>query len=323
MLVGMDIPVTAAGPWIALGVVLGVLLIGLAGLGVALLRRDRPGNRPADAGPRDEPPHDDPAEDDLARFLEHPPGTGGERRTPTDGWVTLTPSHPAPVRVPEGVGDPRARPSGTRAVLAAMTVTALLLVGAAAAVAAGAGPEHRSPIAGQATTSAAPTTGWPLDPGAVEARLSFGGVVLEPHAVGVTATYAALRLTGEPGRRRAHVELPTWNCLAAEAPADPAAAGCRRSVPESADLAEPDLEVTETSGGLRIAGRFATVTHPLGSSAERTGRTYELVVTVVPGNRPEHGWLPADAVLRLGPQRTEATGTDAAAGVNVLRYGHR
>src|SRR4051794_32931367 len=152
MLVGMDIPVTAAGPWIALGVVLGVLLIGLAGLGAALLlRRDRPGDRPAD-GPRDEPPHDDPRHDDLARLLEHPPGTAGGRRTPPDGWVTLTPALPVPARLPEPVGDPAPPSYGTRAVLAGMAVTALLLVGAAAAVAAGAGGEGRNPSSGQATT---------------------------------------------------------------------------------------------------------------------------------------------------------------------------
>jgi hypothetical protein len=199
-----------------------------------------------------------------------------------------------------------------------MAVTGLLLVAAAAAVAAGA--DGRNPTARPAGTSA---SGRPLESGAVEARLTFGGVVLEPHAVGVTATYPGLRLTGEPGRRRAHLALPTWNCLAAEAPADPSAAGCRPSVPEYADLAEPDLDVTETADGLRIAGRFATVTRSNGAAAERTGRAYDLVVTVVPGKRPENGWLAADAVLRLGDQRTGTTGTDAAAAVNVVRYGDR
>jgi hypothetical protein len=200
-----------------------------------------------------------------------------------------------------------------------MAVTGLVLVGGAAAVAAG--TQDGRPSTRSASTASG--TGAPRDPGAVEARLSFGGVVLEPHAVGVTATYPELRLTGRTGGLRARVELPTWNCLAAEAPADPDAAGCRRSVTEYADLAEPDLEVSETGRGIEISGRFPTVAHPNGSAPAATGHTYELRVTVVAGDDPREGWLPADAVLRLGSGRAETTGTDAAAGINVLRYGGR
>ena len=313
MLVGMDIPAAAAGPWIALGVVLGILLLGLAGAGAALLRRGWSADRPAP----DDGTDDDPAHDDLAGFLEHPPGTPGERPAPTRGWVTL--AAPPPARAPVPAPSPASTP-GTGAALTAMAVTGLLLVGAAAAVAA-------STQDGGAPARSAPTsssdTGAPQGPGEVEARLSFRGVVLEPHAVGVTATYPRLRITGEPGSRRAEVELPTWNCLAAEAPADPDAAGCRRSRTEYAELAEPDLEVSETDRGIEVSGRFPTVTHPNGSSPAATGRTYELRVTVVPGERPSGGWLPADAVLHLAGGRTESTGTDPAAGVNVLRYGGR
>jgi hypothetical protein len=64
MLVRMDIP-AAAGPWIALGVVVGIVLLGLVGLGAALLLRRPPGGAP-------EPTGDDT--DDLAAFHEHPPG---------------------------------------------------------------------------------------------------------------------------------------------------------------------------------------------------------------------------------------------------------
>lgn len=303
----MDIPVAAAAPWIALGVALGVLVITVAGLGVALrVRRQRPADR---AGPVDGS-SDHPAQDDLAGFLEYPPGTAGGSTAPAGGWVVLAPPAPAP----EPAGRPAPRPVSTRALLAAMAVSAVLLL-AAAAVAMGPGQEL--------DPGARPASGRPLEPGAVEARLAFGGVVLEPHAVGVTATYPGLRLTGRAGDLHAHLDLPTWNCLAAEAPADPAAAGCRRSVPEYSDLAEPALEVTETFDGLRIAGHFSTVTAASGASPEPTGRTYELVVTVVPGERSEHGWLAADAVLHLGDQRTETNGTDPAVGVNVLRYGDR
>jgi hypothetical protein len=191
-------------------------------------------------------------------------------------------------------------------------VAAVLLAGAAVAVAAGLAdrdPGRRD--AAPASPAAAPEE--------LEARLSFGGVVLERHAVGVTATYPELRVTGD----RAQLELPTYNCLAAEAPSDPTAAGCRRTVPQYAELTAPDLRVTETTDGWEIRGRFPTEIRPNGSGPTPTGRTYELVVTVVAGDRARHGWLPAEGTLRLGPDETATTDTDAAAGINVLRTGRR
>lgn len=305
MLAPMEIFAAAAGPWPVLGVVLGVLLLGLAALGVALLRRRK---HPVTPG---EPPRDD-----LDAFLEHPPGTPGSPRPPTEGWASLAPA--APSTGPDVATPPRA--PGVRVALAAMAVAGLVLVATGAAVAGA----TRAPAERPAGTSAAadPTAPGPA-PGAVEARLSFGGVVLEPRAVGVTATYPELRLTGDADRPRAHLELPTWNCLAGEAPADPVAAGCVRSMPEFGDLAVPDLDVTRTADGLRISGRFATLVRPNGSSPSETGRTYAVVVTVETGDRPTHGWLPAEGALQLGDDRAETTGSDAGAGVNVLRYGDR
>jgi hypothetical protein len=316
MLVGMDIP-AAAGSWTAVAAVLGLLLLGGTGLATALLLRRR---RPAPLAP----PQED-RRDDLAGFLEHPPGTAGALSPPGDGWAAL--SAPAPPRgptaPPEAIRKPR-RPS-RRDVPAATAVAALVLAAAttAAALVLAGGGHGRDTDRGRDRETRSGTADRRLDGTSLEARLSFGGVVLEPHAVGITATYPELRLTGDGERVRAHLELPTWNCLAGDAPADPVAAGCRRSVPEFADLAEPDLTVTAAGDGLRITGRFATSTRPNGGAPAATGRTYELDVTLVPGDRARNGWLPAEAVLELGGNRTETTGADTATGVNVLRYRER
>lgn len=298
MLVAMDIP-AAAGPWIALGVVLGIVLLGLVGLPAALLLRRSPDG----ASVRPEPA-DDEAPDDLAAFLDHPPGSPGERRRPVEGWAALSAPPPAPpAAAPPGLPVPRRS-------LVVVAVAAALLAGAALAVAVGLGDGDpgRPSASGSPASASAPA-------GGIEARLSFGGVVLERHAVGVTATYPELRLADG----RAELELPTFNCLAGEAPADPADAGCRRTVPEYAELAAPDLRVTETGDGWEISGRFVTEIRPNGSGPVPTGRAYELVVTVVAADRGEDGWRPAEGTLRLGPDETATTGTDAAAGINVLR----
>ena len=79
-------------------------------------------------------------------------------------------------------------------------------------------------------------------------RLTFGGIVLERRAVGVTATYPQVTVTSDGEEAVAHVELPTFNCLTDQAPADPVAAGCVASLTESADLATPELTVTRDGG---------------------------------------------------------------------------
>src|SRR3954451_6400930 len=90
----MDIPVAAPGtatvPWLVLGVVLGVLLVLLAGLAAALVFRRR-SPRTGVAAPEDD------RQDDLAEFLESPPGTAAA--APPAGWAVLTaapPIEPAP-----------------------------------------------------------------------------------------------------------------------------------------------------------------------------------------------------------------------------------
>jgi hypothetical protein len=294
MLWAMDIPAASAGPWIALGVVLGILLVALTGLATAGLLRRR------GAPPPEGPAVDRRPADDLPGFLENPPGLGGPRRR-AEGWVAL--SAPA-VAVPTGTpptGTPPTgtRPSGTARVLAAMGLVALLLVGAAAAVAV----VDRGPVT--SAPPAAPTGDRAGEPPArAEARLAFGGVVLERRAVGVTATYPRVVLEGSGAGARATVELPTFNCLTAEAPDDPLAAGCTPAGTEFAELTAPALQVTWDGRELRAAGRFATWVRPNGSSPTRTGRAYDLVITVDPvGDRSDGGWLPATGVLQLGTDR--------------------
>jgi len=297
MLDGMDIPGAAAGtataPWLVLGAVLGVLLVLLAGLVAALVLRRR------NPGPPAHGPAADDRRDDLPGFLESPPGSGAGPTVPQTGWAALT----API-APAAPPPARGRRDAV-VVLAAMAVTALLLVGAAAAVAATSGPGGRRDPHTRGHEPAARD--------AAAARLTFGGVVLEPRAVGVTATYPVVEVTTDGERSRATVEFPTFNCLAAEAPADPVAAGCTRSLPEYAELASPDLEVQRDGDGLRISGLFPTELRPNGSAPTPTGRAYDLRITVTPAGEGR-GWQPADGVLELGPDRAVTTAGEIRSG---------
>jgi hypothetical protein len=190
-----------------------------------------------------------------------------------------------------------------------MAATSLLLIGGAAVVAATSRPDGRQGKDDRARAAATPDV--------AAARLTFGGVVLEPRAVGVTATYPLVEFSTDGDRARAHVELPTFNCLTGEAPADPAAARCTRSLTQYADLASPDLVVEREGDRLRITGRFPTEVRPNGSAPEPTGRTYALQITVAPADGGSgHGWRPAEGELRLGSGRAL---TVAEPGVSVLR----
>ena len=257
---------------------------------VAVLVLGRPARRAPDPLPA-EPPA---AADDLPGFLEHPPGSPGAPSAAAAGWPVLTGAPaPAPRRVPAPVGpEPGRRPAVVA--LAAMAVTTLLLVGVAAALAAaaqsaGTGAES-TPTAADPTPAPAPAAPSPGEPGAgalatasippgldgVEARLTFGGIVLERRAVGVTATYPQVTVTSDGEEAVAHVVLPTFNCLTDRAPADPVAAGCVASLTEYADLATPALTVTRDGDGVRIAGRFPTYLRPNGTPPDWTGHVYEL-----------------------------------------------
>jgi hypothetical protein len=258
---------------IAVGVLLavaGLVLVGLIAAFVAHRRAEPPAVEP-------------PAEpvDDLPYFLEFPPGSTPAAPRASDSVVALAPAPrpaaPAPAPPPR-----RSIPIAAMAVLAGLLV--LLLV-AAAVVAATAGPDRRG--AGDRQAVDTPTA---------EARVRFGGIVLEERAVGVTVSHPELFLDARADGSRASLELPTWNCFATEAPEDPVAAGCVPGRTEYAELDSPDLSVTTDGGGLRIEGDFATSTRPTGSDPEPTGRSYALVVTVEPDG---------SGALELGQRRTE------------------
>lgn len=307
MLTGMDIPV-AAGPWLVLGVALGILLPLLAALAVLALRR-RPARPEDPSAPT--PPTTGLAQDDLPGFLESPPGSAPPPAARADGWAALS----SPATPPPTPASPPERSTGT-GVLVAMAVTALLLIGAGAAVAATrtTDPAVERP---HAQGAPGPTTQAPR-PDAVSARLAFGGVVLERHPVGVTVAYPRVQASVAGGRAAAEVELATFNCLSGEAPEDPVAAGCTRSVIEHAELSTPELEVAADGAGLRLAGRFATARRPNGSPPVATGRVYELVVRVAPRDgRAGEGEEPAAGLLQLGDARVATDDGEP----NALTYG--
>ncbi|HLM06946.1 MAG TPA: hypothetical protein VK402_17330 [Blastococcus sp.] len=273
----------STAPWLVLGFLLGVAVLTLVGLAAWALR-NRSRTRPEAAADPDAG-----VVDDLPGFLESPPGAR-PRVGPATGWASLSPSPPP--AAPAGAAPSG---SGTALVLGGMALAALVLLGAAAALAAAGGSSADAPTT--TTPSAAA-----LD--ALDARLAFGGIVLEQRAVGVTAAYPRLEISSDGGNAAAHLELPTFNCLAAEAPEDPVAAGCSRTAPEYADLGSPRLRIERDGDGWAVSGRFRTELHPNGGPAEPTGRAYELRVTVLPaGEQDEEGWRPAEAVLELGPGR--------------------
>jgi hypothetical protein len=347
----METSAPAAVPWI----VLGVAVLALAGLAGLWLTR-----RPAPPAPVPAPAEPRPVaaghgivrypDDDLPGFRDAPPGTPGAApapRPPAVPWTAAADDVPVPT--------PEDLPSAARAV-AAMAATALVLVAALAGVAA-AGRDDAPPQAPAARTpdplppvTTAPTStaplpelpGIPADPlpgegGAgvyanrsvplgedgVTARLTFGGIVVERYAVGVSVGYPSVSLTatGEPGSdgyaALAHLRVPTWNCLAAEPPADPLEAGCVRSTTEYADLPSPALTVVRDGEELRVTGRFPAYSRPVATAPAYTGRVYDLTVTASPGSRVRDGRAAADATLFLGTDRVSSVDLP---GLNVVGY---
>ena len=332
----MNSSAPAALPW----VVLVVALLALAGLAaVALTGWGRPA-APREAAPalpaRTAPRWPD---DDLPGFLESPPGTPGG------------PPTPAAAPVADVVDEPAATPDGSGRVVAGMAAAALLLVAALAGVA-GATRDGDDPPGVPAPGTATPTTradttpptaspalpAVPADPlpgeggagvladrsvplggSGVVARLAFGGIVVERHAVGTTVAYPSVSVTaaGDGGMALAHLRLPTWNCLALEPPADPVAAGCVRSRTEYADLPSPALTVTREGRDLRLTGRFPTYTRPVGTAPAYTGRVYDLVVSVSPDGPVQDGEAPATGTVFLGTDRAESVDGPR---LNVVRY---
>ena len=289
MLTAMEITGTA-GPWLALGVVLGLLLPALAALvAVALRRRRAP----------DPAPPPEPEVDDLPGFLESPPGSVPAVDDPSPAWPALSAPPAAPLPEPAPAGD-----GGPRLPLLATAVAALLLLGVAAVVAIAADDRPGAASPEPTRTAAA---------GDVSAQLTFQGIVLERRAVGVTVAYPRVRVTVRDGRAAAELELPTFNCLRDSAPRDPAAAGCTRTVPEYAELAAPGLELVRDGDGFRISGAFPTFVRPNGSAPVPTGRVYEVAVDVAPEDgRLDEGREPATGRFELGGEQvgTSDEGSD-------------
>ncbi|SFD95364.1 hypothetical protein [Blastococcus tunisiensis] len=283
----------AAAPWLVLGLVLGALLPLLAALaGAALRRRGAPGGSPGDAPPAGAPV------DDLPGFLEAPPGSAPAAPVRGAGWAPLggapAPAAPLPPRV-------RRERTGSREVLVGMALAAVLLVGAAAAVATGRAPDG---AAAEGTRPGPTTPSAGAGARSVTAELVFEGLVLERHPVGVTVAVPRVRLTAGGGRATADVELVTFNCLRGDAPPDPAAAGCTRSVTEHAQLSGPELDVRLEGGVLRVSGAFPTWRRPTGSPPVATGRVYDLAVTAAPRDgRAGDGPEAAAGLLELGDER--------------------
>jgi hypothetical protein len=348
MLGAMDSSAAATGPLVVLGVaVLGLLV--LAVVAVVVLRRGPAVPPPAASGP-DEPTRTALHRDDLADFHARPPGFPGARDpAPAGEPVPLFAS--SPVATEPGVGTGFGTTSATKPdgglrvapFLLALAALALLLVAGAAAAAlpsargaeSNGSPASSSPAPGPATAD--PTipalTGLPADSAHAgelayttlpmgrsdtSARLEFAGLVLERQAVGVTVTYPGSSLSTSGNRALVHLRLPTWNCLTADAPSDPAEAGCVPSVTEYGDLPTPALRMARDGNRLVLEGRIPTYTRPNGSAPVYTGRVYDLALTVSPGRRLAANRAVAEAVLTLG---SESSRTDGNPSVDVLERG--
>jgi len=156
----------------------------------------------------------------------------------------------------------------------------------------------------------------PLGRDGVAASVAFTGVVLEQRAVGLTVTYPAVSLSTDGRRALAHVRLPTYNCLTAEPPPDPAVAGCAPSLTEYADLASPQLQISRDGDRVDLVGLFPTYTRSNGSAPAYTGRAYQLTASITADGAAGDGLSPATGVVRIGPDTAPTT---ADPGVNVLQ----
>ena len=284
----MDI--SAAGwrptlPWLVLGVVAGVALVLLAGLA------DRPAAAPADRSP----PPDAGAGRVPGRRPARLPGvparrgTGG-RRLPA-GRCSRRSRHP-PVAAP-----PRHRRRD-----------ALVVLGGDGrhGAAAGRGWSLRSPARAARTTGARP----PRPASAAPARGGRRPAHLRRRGPRAARGRRHRHLPGRRGHRPTATgpgrgsEFPTFNCLTAEAPADPVAAGCTPTLTEYAELASPDLAVADD--GRRPAcsrGRFPTETRPNGSPPAPTGPGLRAADRGHSrrARRPTDGWRPAARRAGAGP----------------------
>jgi hypothetical protein len=157
----------------------------------------------------------------------------------------------------------------------------------------------------------------PLGEDGVAAGVTVQGVVLEQRAVGLTVTYPSVSVSTDGRRSLAHVRLPTFNCLTADPPPDPVAAGCVRSLTEYADQADPQLQLSWDGDRIELAGRFQTYVRPTGSAPEYTGRAYELSATISRAGPRQDGSAPAAGVVRIG---LDSATTTPGRGIDLLQF---
>ncbi|MCZ2823802.1 MULTISPECIES: hypothetical protein [unclassified Modestobacter] len=329
-------------------VLVSVLLALAAGLCAALASALLTGGRAAGPVARDAGHRTTDAEvlDDLPGFLEAPPGSASARPTAAQPRTTGTGATSTAVRTPGGTLS-RTALSATTLTAASLLVLAAVAVGtptsrsadvgldataadgaatgttATAPTPAGPAPATPPPESGSPDAAAQPEAGAlalssvPLGTDGVAATATFGGVVLEERAVGLTVTYPSVSLTTDGRRALAHVRLPTYNCLTDEPPADPVAAGCARGITEYADLAGPELQVARDGDRIELTGLFPTYTRPNGSAPSYTGRAYRLAASIAPDGPRQEGMAPATGVVRIG---LDSAATAPDRGVSRLQH---
>lgn len=320
--------------WVLLALVLGLA----AGATAATLVARRPGGGappPADLPPAPAPGTRPALEvDDLPGFLEHPPGSPAPAPAATTAptaptappamataaSATASPAGATAVRPARRKGGGRHSPAAlsARSTLVAMAVAAAVLVLVAVVIAlVGRDDAARDGSPASSPPAAASDPAEETEVAALSARATFGTVLLERRRVGVTVTRPDLTVSSDGTRARAHVLLPTYNCLLPEPPPDPEAAGCAPAATEYADLTGADLRLTRDGDRFELAGRLATYTQPPRGPAAHTGRSYPLGVTLTADGPQQDGTAPARGLLRLG---TESTATTGDAGANVLTW---
>ncbi|MCZ2838616.1 hypothetical protein [Modestobacter sp. VKM Ac-2985] len=329
-------------------VVVSVLLALAAGLCAALASALLAGRAAAGPAAREAGHHGTDVEqlDDLPGFREAPPGSATTRPPAAQPQTARTGVTATAVRAPGGTLS-RTALSATTLTAASLLVLAAVAVGAPPSQAGDAGlddtaadgtltgttgappaptdpapaaptPENGVPAAAtQPEAGALALSSVPLGADGVAATASFGGVLLEERAVGLTVTYPSVSLTTDGRRALAHVRLPTYNCLTAEPPADPVAAGCARSITEYADLADPELQVTRDGDRIELTGLFPTYTRPNGSPPGYTGRAYQLAASITPDGPRREGTAPATGVVRIG---LDSAATAPERGVTRLQH---